>query len=343
MTELLLIRHAVNDFVKTGKLAGWTPEVHLNADGKAQAEALGRRLAETHLDAVYSSPLERTVETAQAVLAHHPEVALQLLEDVGEVHYGDWQGQEIRTLVNRKMWAAVQTTPSRVRFPNGEAMRDVQIRAVNAIEMLIERHPRQRIAVVSHSDVIKMIVAFYLGMPLDVFQRIEISPASLTVLAMAHGRPTIVQVNESSYLPQRSVEGEEKTLAAILVGVVGQPGERTFYLQAQRDDSSAVTVLIEKTQAMGIAEDVDRLMTEIGQDGTGILIPALSDPGSPTFRAGKLELKYHLDSDRILLEIGELKGEGTPGLLHWWGTFDQIRALGESAKIAVRGGREQQH
>src|SRR5947199_308847 len=92
MTEFLLIRHAVNDFVKTGKLAGWTPEVHLNEDGKAQAAALGVRLANEKIHALYSSPLERTVETAQAVLEHHPDLQLQLLDDIGEVRYGAWQG-----------------------------------------------------------------------------------------------------------------------------------------------------------------------------------------------------------------------------------------------------------
>src|SRR5204862_5927775 len=98
MTEFLLIRHAGNDFVKTNRLAGWTPEVHLNEEGRAQAAALGVRLATKHIDALYSSPLERTVETAQAVVEHHPELTLQLLEEIGEVRYGDWTGMEIRKL-----------------------------------------------------------------------------------------------------------------------------------------------------------------------------------------------------------------------------------------------------
>ena len=349
MTELLLIRHAVNDFVRTGKLAGWTPEVHLNADGKAQAEALGQRLANTPIDALYASPLERTIETAQAVLAYHGELALQPLEAVGEVRYGDWQGQELAKLAGRKLWIAVQMTPSRVRFPNGETMREVQMRAVNAIEMLVEKHPRQRVAVVSHSDVIKMIVAHYLGMHLDLFQRIEISPASLTILELGHGRPTIVQINETSYLPKPKPD-EEKALRAIAVGAIGEPGQRTFYLQAQRDDASASTVLIEKAQAMGIAEDVETLLANLAtQDprlasdraGDNHDVP-LTDPGTPSFRAGKLELKYDLENDRVVLEIGELRGheQGTPAVLRWWATRDQIRVLGASARHAVRSGRD---
>src|SRR5262249_18856972 len=108
MTQLLLIRHAVNDFVKTGKLAGWTPEVHLNEEGKPRAAALGLRLGKTKIDAIYSSPLERTVETAEAVVAHHPDLRLQLLEAVGEVRYGAWQGGELSKLSQRKLWRLVQ-------------------------------------------------------------------------------------------------------------------------------------------------------------------------------------------------------------------------------------------
>jgi probable phosphoglycerate mutase len=201
MTEFLLVRHAVNDYVKTGKLAGWTPDVHLNDDGREQAAALGVRLAKTKIDALYSSPLERTVETAQAILEHHPHVKLQLLDEIGEVRYGTWQGEEISKLAQRKMWRIVQGFPSRVRFPSGEAMRETQMRAVNALENLVEKHPRATVVLVSHSDVIKMIVTHYLGLHLDLFQRIEISPASLSIISIGYSRPTIVQLNETNYLP----------------------------------------------------------------------------------------------------------------------------------------------
>lgn len=139
LVEFLLLRHAINDFVKTGKLAGWTAGVHLNAEGRAQATALGERLKDTHIDAAYTSPLERCVETAQAVVAHHPHLTLQELEDIGEVRYGDWQGAELNKLAQRKLWRAVQITPSRVQFPNGETIRHAQMRAVNALERLAER------------------------------------------------------------------------------------------------------------------------------------------------------------------------------------------------------------
>ncbi len=202
MTEFLLIRHGANEYTRTNRLAGWTPEVHLNDHGKAQAAAVGEHLAKRKIHALYSSPLERTVETAQAVLHYHPHLTLQLLEDVGEVRYGAWQGQELGKLAGQKLWRTVQMAPSRVRFPGGEAMREVQIRAVGAIERLYEKHPRSTVAVVSHSDVIKMIVAHYLGVHLDLFQRINVSPASLTIISLSAGRAMIEQINETSYLPK---------------------------------------------------------------------------------------------------------------------------------------------
>ncbi len=165
MTQVLLIRHAVNDFVKTGRLAGWTPEVHLNEEGRAQAQALGDRLA-----------------------------------DVGEVRYGDWEGQAIRDLQGRKMWQMVQQTPSRAYFPGGETMRGVQIRAVEAIEALVAAHPKDLIAVVTHADLIKMLIAHYLGMHLDQFQRIVIAPASISTLSLEFGRPYVGGVNDTAHL-----------------------------------------------------------------------------------------------------------------------------------------------
>ncbi len=201
MTEFFLIRHAINDWVSTGRLAGWSPGVHLNDDGKKQAAALGESLANARLAAVYSSPLERTMETAEAIAAHHDGLTVQRLDGVGEVRYGDWQGEKLSKLRREKMWFVVQQYPSRAQFPGGEAIRQAQARAVDALEMLVVRHPNQRVAVVSHSDVIKLIVAHYLGAHIDLFQRIEISPASLTIVRLGADRPYIVRVNDTSYLP----------------------------------------------------------------------------------------------------------------------------------------------
>ncbi len=209
MTQILLIRHAVNDFVKTGKLAGWTPGVHLNEEGQAQAAALGKRLADTPIDHLYASPLERTMETAEAIRQHHPNLTIQQTTELGEVRYGDWEGMEISKLVGRKMWQVVQQYPSRAEFPNGETMRGVQTRAVNAVEALVREHPRQTIAVVSHADIIKMVLAHFLGMHLDEFQRIIITPASISMLSLGFGRPYVGTMNDMAHVLQMEQERKQ--------------------------------------------------------------------------------------------------------------------------------------
>ncbi len=211
MTHILLIRHAVNDFVKTGKLAGWTPGVHLNDEGAAQAQALGNRLIGIPLKALYASPLERTMETAEAIRQHHAHLEIRHTEGLGEVRYGDWEGKEIAALVKRKMWHVVQEYPSRAYFPNGETMRGVQVRAVNEVERLAAQHPRELIAVVTHADVIKMVVAHYLGMHLDNFQRIVISPASISSLMLGYGRPYVGTVNDVAHVAQLERERKQQT------------------------------------------------------------------------------------------------------------------------------------
>lgn len=204
----MLIRHAVNDFVKTGKLAGWTPEVHLNDDGKAQATALGERLADAPIKQLYASPLERTMETAQAIQQHHPQLEIQPNEGLGEVRYGDWEGAKIADLRRRKMWEVVQEYPSRASFPNGETMRGVQTRAVNEVERLVAAHPRDLVIVVAHADLIKMVLAHYLGMHLDNFQRIVVSPASINTLMLGHSRPFVATLNDTAHVQQ--LERERK-------------------------------------------------------------------------------------------------------------------------------------
>jgi len=202
MTTILLIRHAANDYVKSGKLAGWTPDVHLNDEGKAQAEALGARLADVPIKHLYSSPLERTLETAEAIRQHHAHLEIHLSYELGEVRYGDWEGMKISALVRRKMWSVVQEYPSRAYFPNGETMRGVQVRAVDEIERLVAAHPRDLVAVVTHADIIKMALAHYLGMHLDNFQRIAISPASISTLVLGHSRPFVATMNDVAHVTQ---------------------------------------------------------------------------------------------------------------------------------------------
>jgi probable phosphoglycerate mutase len=155
-------------------------------------------LAHKLLRAIYASPWSVHGDRSCAIAAHYLIWRIQPLDAVSEVDFGAWQGGEINKLVHRKMWPVIQTVPSRAYFPGGESVRQAQGRAIDALERLAQVHPRQMVAVVSHSDIIKLILAYYLGMPIDLFQRIVIAPASISVVELDHARPMVVQINDTS-------------------------------------------------------------------------------------------------------------------------------------------------
>jgi probable phosphomutase (TIGR03848 family) len=195
MTTLLLVRHGLTSM--TGPvLAGWTPGVHLDDRGREQSAALAERLRGVPLAAIVASPLERCQETAGAIAVGR-DVSVTTDDRLGECKYGDWTGQELKKLAKDPLWKVVQAHPSAAAFPNGEALRDTQARAVDAV--------RERNAAlgddatwvgVSHGDVIKAIVADALGVHLDMFQRIQIDPCSLTVIRYTALRPFVVRTND---------------------------------------------------------------------------------------------------------------------------------------------------
>ncbi|MBK7218235.1 MAG: MSMEG_4193 family putative phosphomutase [Candidatus Promineofilum sp.] len=186
MATIILVRHGENDWSKNNKLAGWLPGVHLNETGHRQAEAVAQRLAALPIKAVYSSPLTRCVETA-AYIADTHRLSVQHLEEIGEVRYGEWEGKKISKLARKPMWHAVQFFPSRARFPGGETLGETQFRAVTALEETAARHEKEMIVVVSHADVIRLLLAHYLGVHIDLFQRLVIAPASVSILALSPG------------------------------------------------------------------------------------------------------------------------------------------------------------
>src|SRR4030095_11770885 len=155
----------------------WMPGLHLSEEGQRQAKELAERLGPVPVDALYASPLERWQEPA-AVLGEAKGLEIQTLEDVGEVRYGTWTGRTLKELGKEPLWKVVQATPSAARFPEGESLFEMQARAVLAVERLREAHPRQTVAVCSHADVIKALTCHYLGMHLDLFQRVVDSTAS---------------------------------------------------------------------------------------------------------------------------------------------------------------------
>jgi probable phosphoglycerate mutase len=198
-TRILLIRHGLNDYVKDHRLAARTPGVHLNQEGLTQAAALAERLAATSLAAIYSSPLERACETA-APLAERLGLTVQRLEGVKETDCGDWTGQLLEDLSKLDLWRQVQGCPSLFRFPGGESFAEIQARMVGALETLCATHPGQTLAVFSHADPIKLAVAFYTGLPLDLFQRLEVAPASISELEFALCRPRLARLNDCAHL-----------------------------------------------------------------------------------------------------------------------------------------------
>jgi probable phosphoglycerate mutase len=195
MTVFLLIRHALTDAVGTA-VSGWLPGVHLNAAGRQQAARLAERLAPARIDAIYSSPLERAMETAGEI-ARRRGLPVLPCEAAGEVRAGDWTGRSFNELEGLPGWRRFNALRSLGRIPGGELMLETQLRIVRELECLRERHPDAHVAVVSHGDVIKAAVAYLAGIPLDLFQRLEISPASLSVVSIDEHMPRILRLNDT--------------------------------------------------------------------------------------------------------------------------------------------------
>jgi len=196
MTTVLLVRHGLT--AMTGPLlAGWTPGVHLDDRGREQATALAGRLLPLPVAGVVSSPLERCQETA-AALAVGRDLLVETDDRLGECRYGDWTGQELKKLAKDPLWKVVQAHPSAARFPGGEALRETQARAVDAVRSHNEAFGADATWVaVSHGDVIKSIVADALGLHLDLFQRIQVDPCSLTVIRYTELRPFVLRLNDT--------------------------------------------------------------------------------------------------------------------------------------------------
>ena len=198
MPTVLLVRHGRTAANATGVLAGWTPGIDLDDAGREQAAAVGARLAGLPLAAVVSSPLERTRQTAQAILDAHPAPpVLQLDEDLGECRYGDWTNRPLKELAKDPLWRVVQDHPSGARFPDGESLAEMSARAVGAVQRWNAEVDDAAIYVaVSHGDVIKAIVADALGLHLDQFQRISVDPGSVSVVSYTKLRPFLVRSND---------------------------------------------------------------------------------------------------------------------------------------------------
>jgi probable phosphoglycerate mutase len=233
MGIIILLRHGENDWSKKNKLAGLIPGIHLNEVGHRQSHAVAQRLAVLPIKAVYSSPVTRCAETATYVADTH-RLSIQYVDELGEVEYGEWEGKKIKKLARQPLWRAVQFSPGRARFPKGETLREAQFRAVQALEEIAARHEKEAVIVVSHADIIRLLLAFYLGVHIDLFQRLVIAPASISVLALGPDGPArILRVNDDGPLhppPEAPREGEEK-----------KKGDKRLKLEKKRDKSAKAT------------------------------------------------------------------------------------------------------
>jgi probable phosphomutase (TIGR03848 family) len=177
------------------QLVGRAPGVHLNKRGVEQAERLVARLEGVPLAAIYSSPLDRALETAAPLAAAR---GLEVVQDSGlsEVDYGAWAGQDFKQLRKTDLWKRVQLRPADARFPGGEAVREAQGRILRSLETICNRHPKDCVAALSHSDMIKFAVAHLTGLHLDLFQRLVVSPASVTAILLGGPAPALVRLND---------------------------------------------------------------------------------------------------------------------------------------------------
>lgn len=199
MGLVLLIRHASHDLLGK-RLAGRQLEVHLNRAGEAEAERLAERLQPLQLAAVYTSPRERALETAVPLARRHG-LHVEISAALDEFDLGEWSGRTFAELQALQEWQRFNRWRSGTRPPGGELMLEVQARIVQELERLQRRHPGAMLALVSHADVIRAALTYYLGMPLDLFGRLQVDPASVSVLALHEWGPEILRLNDTGEAP----------------------------------------------------------------------------------------------------------------------------------------------
>ncbi|HEX3072433.1 MAG TPA: histidine phosphatase family protein [Ignavibacteriales bacterium] len=197
MTKIFLIRHGETS-VKD-KIPGRTPGVYLNEKGKQQAENLAKRLAPVHLDAIFCSPLDRTIETALP-LASSKGIKIEERESLAEVDYGDWTLKTFAELNQLGEWKLYNTMRSNALIPNGEMFIEIQSRMIKEIKDITTKYPDGSVAVFSHGDPIKTVIAYYAGMPLDLLPRLTIYFASISLITIGSGHIQINFINNENEL-----------------------------------------------------------------------------------------------------------------------------------------------
>jgi len=206
MPLLLLIRHGENDFTKKHKLAGHLPDIHLNERGQKQSQELAEALKDVPIKSVYSSPLERAMETATPIASAH-KLEVEIEERLIETDIGRWQGRSIAALRLNRHWKVVQHAPSHAQFPEGETFYECQTRVVAALDSICRKHkPKDIIACVFHADPIKLAIAHYIGLPLDNFQRLGCDTGSVTAIYIGEMGANLMKMNQRppfDFLPRK--------------------------------------------------------------------------------------------------------------------------------------------
>ncbi len=197
MSLVVLVRHAHSQANAAGILSGRRPNIALSEKGRTQAQELAIRLGELKVKELRVSPLQRCIETIDPWVSTKSRI--RRIEDHGitEVDYGKWSGRTLRSLSREKLWKIVQENPSRVFFPDGEGMANMQARAIESMHLALASTGTGAVVMVSHGDVIKALVAANLGMRLDDFQRIIIDPASVTLFDFSSKTPRLLLLNDS--------------------------------------------------------------------------------------------------------------------------------------------------
>jgi probable phosphoglycerate mutase len=197
MTTFIFIRHGTNDWVKKNRLPGWTAGIHLNAEGHQQAAAVAERLQPIKLNAIYASHLERAIETAEHI-AKPRGMTITIRENLADLKTGEWTGRSVKQVARSKLWQDIQLRPTHTRMPGGESFSELQGRLVMELTAIANTHPKGVVAIVSHADAIKSIVAYYLRLQLDDFQRILISPASITIIHVEKNSARLLRLNDTT-------------------------------------------------------------------------------------------------------------------------------------------------
>jgi broad specificity phosphatase PhoE len=195
MTRLVFIRHAATDCFAS-RLAGRDDNVHLSAVGRVQGQRLAHSLKRRGIGKIYSSPQPRARETAE-FLAELLDDKVEIAPELDEIDYGEWTGRSFDELRGIAQWRDFNSLRSCTRIPGGELMIEVQARVLALMESLCQRHPAMTVALVTHADVIRAALAHCLGMPLDLLLRLDISPASISMVVMEPCGPRVLCVNNT--------------------------------------------------------------------------------------------------------------------------------------------------